>query len=351
MKAAVLEGRGALAYRDVPTPEPGPGEVLLRVRASSVCGSDIHRFVRGHRTYPIILGHEAAGVITAAGPGADPSLVGRHAALIPLVPDHVCPECLAGGFSACGSYSFIGSRRAGAFAQYVALPAVNALVVPDHLPFEAAALIEPSTVARHMLDLGDFTAGQAAVVFGAGSIGLMLVQWLRILGARLIVASDVVEANLDAARALGAHVALNPTRDDVPAEVRRLAPAGVDLALEAAGSPAALAQAIEVARPRGRVVLGGNQPADASLPMSFIENVMRRELRLSGCFMSYSAPWPGHEWTDGLAAVLDGGLDMAAMISHRAPLGDAPAIFEAIGEHRLVHRKIMLDPFAGTADA
>lgn len=351
MKAAVLEGRGALAYRDVPTPEPGPGEVLLRVRASAVCGSDIHRFVRGHRTYPMILGHEAAGVITAAGPGADPGLVGRHAALVPLVPDHTCPECLAGRFSACGSYTFIGSRRAGAFAEYVAVPSENAFLVPDEMPFEAAALIEPSTVARHMLDLGSFVAGQSAVVFGAGSIGLMLVQWLRILGASLVVASDVVDANLDVARSLGAHVALNPTRDDVPAAVRQLLPAGVDLALEAAGSPAALAQTIEVARPRGSVVLGGNQPADASLPMTFVESLMRRELRLSGCFMSYSAPWPGHEWRDGLAAVLDGGLDMAAMISHRAPLGDAPDIFEAIGERRLAHRKIVFDPWPGSADA
>lgn len=351
MKAAVLEGRGALAYRDVPTPEPGPGEVLLQVRASAVCGSDIHRFVRGHRTYPMILGHEAAGVITAAGPGADPGLVGRHAALVPLVPDHTCPECLAGRFSACGSYTFIGSRRAGAFAEYVAVPSENAFLVPDEMPFEAAALIEPSTVARHMLDLGSFVAGQSAVVFGAGSIGLMLVQWLRILGASLVVASDVVDANLDVARSLGAHVALNPTRDDVPAAVRQLLPAGVDLALEAAGSPAALAQTIEVARPRGSVVLGGNQPADASLPMTFVESLMRRELRLSGCFMSYSAPWPGHEWRDGLAAVLDGGLDMAAMISHRAPLGDAPDIFEAIGERRLAHRKIVFDPWPGSADA
>lgn len=351
MKAAVLEGRGALALRDVATPEPGPAEVLLRVRAAAVCGSDIHRFVRGHRLYPIILGHEAAGVITAVGPGAEAALIGRHAALVPLVPDRACPECLAGRFSACASYSFIGSRRSGAFAEYVALPAANVLVVPDGVTFEAAALIEPSTVARHMLDLGDFVPGQSAVVFGAGSIGLMLVQWLRILGASLVVASDVVDANLDAARALGAQVTLNPTRDDVPAEVRRLVPAGVDLALEAAGSPAALSQTIEVTRPRGRVVLGGNQPADASLPMTFVEDLMRRELRLSGCFMSYSAPWPGHEWLDGLAAVVDGSLDMAAMISHLIPLAEAPAIFEAIADHGLVHRKIVFDPSLRAADA
>lgn len=346
MKAAVLEDKGVLAYREVPTPEAGPGDVLLQIRASAVCGSDIHRFLRGHRTYPMILGHEAAGVITAVGEGVVADLLGRRAALIPLVPCHACEQCLAGRFSACGSYSFVGSRRPGAFAQLVALPAANVMLVPDDLPFESAALIEPSTVARHMLDLGGFSRGNSAIVLGAGSIGLMLVQWLRVLGADPIIATDVVDANLAAARALGAHVTLNPTRDAVTDEVRRLTGAGVDLTLEASGSPAALAQTIEVTRPRGAIVLGGNQPPDATLPMTFIESLMRRELRLTGCFMSYSAPWPGHEWTDGLAAVMDGGLDMPAMISHRAPLSEAPAVFAEIEAHRLVHRKIIFDPTA-----
>ena len=344
MKAAVLEDRGVLAYRDVPDPEPAAGEVLLDVRASAVCGSDIHRFLRGHRTYPMILGHEAAGVITAVGDGTDPGLVGRRAALVPLVPCHDCGECQVGRFSACSQYSFIGSRRAGAFAERVVVPARNVLLVPDDLAFESAALIEPSTVARHMLDLGGFRRGQSAVVLGAGSIGLMLVQWLRVLGADPIIATDVTDANLEAAHVLGAGATLNPTRDDVVAGIRQLCAAGVDLALEAAGSPAALVQAIEATRPRGAVVLGGNQPPDASLPMTIVESLMRKELTVTGCFMSYSAPWPGHEWTDGLAAVLDGGLDMTAMISHRASLSDAPRLFAEIEAHRLVHRKIVFDP-------
>ena len=346
MKAAVLEDKGVLVHREVPPPEAGPGDVLLQVHASAVCGSDIHRFLRGHRTYPMILGHEAAGVITAVGEGVVADLLGRRAALIPLVPCHACEQCLAGHFSACGTYSFVGSRRAGAFAELVAVPAANVMLVPDDLPFESAALIEPSTVARHMLDLGGFSRGSSAIVLGAGSIGLMLVQWLRVLGADPIIATDVADANLEVARALGAHLALNPIRDAVGDEVRRLTGAGVDLALEASGSPAALAQTIEVTRPRGAIVLGGNQPPDATLPMTFIESLMRRELRLTGCFMSYSGPWPGHEWTDGLAAVMDGGLDMPAMISHRAPLSEAPAVFAEIAAHRLVHRKIIFDPTA-----
>jgi L-iditol 2-dehydrogenase len=346
VKAAILESQGVLAYRDVATPEPAPGEVLLQVRASSVCGSDIHRFERGHHTLPLILGHEAAGVIVGVGQDADPALLGRHAALVPLVPDHTCEQCRAGRFSACGSYSFVGSRRPGAYAELVAVPAANVLLVPDDLPFEQAALIEPATVARHILDLGGFVAGQSAIVLGAGSIGLMLVQWLRILGARTIIATDVADRNLEAARALGADMTLNPVRDAVVDEVRRLTGAGVDVTLEASGSPAALALVVDVTRPRGSVVLGGNQPPEASLPMTFIEALMRRELRLTGCFMSYSQPWPGHEWTDTLAAVLDGGLDMPAMISHRAPLSTAPALFAEIGAHRLVHRKIVFDPTA-----
>jgi len=344
MRAAVLEGERELAYREVPEPVPTEGEVLLEVRASAVCGSDIHRFVRGHRTYPMILGHEAAGIVSAIGPGVDAGLLGRHAALVPLVPCHACAQCRAGRFSACATYSFIGSRRDGAFAELVAVPARNLLLVPDDVPFEAAALIEPSSVARHMLDVGRFTSGDSAVVFGAGSMGLMLVQWLRILGARLIIVTDILAGNLEAARTLGANVTLDPARDDVPAEVLRLTGGGADRVLEASGSPAALAQTIEVARPRATIVLGGNQPPDASLPMAFLEALMRKELTLAGSFMSYSAPWPGHEWTDSLASILDGDLDTAGMISHRVPLCEAPDIFAAIAAGRLSHRKIVFDP-------
>jgi L-iditol 2-dehydrogenase len=346
MRALALEDRLRIAVVEVREPEPGPRDVLLEVNAAAVCGSDVHRFLRGHREYPMILGHEAAGVIAKVGADMDAALVGRRAAVVPLVPDHTCDQCRAGRFSACTSYSFLGSRRPGSFAERLALPASNVLPVPDSMSFEAAALIEPATVARHTLDLGRFERGQTALVLGAGSIGLMLVQWLRVLGASLIVATDVSDANLEAARALGAHLTLNPTRDAVAAEVLARTGAGVDCTVEASGSPAALASVVEVTRPRGSVVLAGNQPPDASLPMAFVEQLMRRELSLAGSFMSYSAPWPGHEWTDSLAAALDGGLDMAAMVSHRLPLSEAPAVFGEIAAHRFTHRKIVFDPRA-----
>jgi L-iditol 2-dehydrogenase len=344
MKAAVLENKGVLTYGEVPTPTPGRGNVLLQMQAASICGSDISRFAKGHRLYPLILGHEVAGVISAVGEGVSESLIGKHAATIPLVPCFECEECLRGYYSACHRYSFIGSRQAGGFADYVEIPERNALLVPDDLPFEAAALIEPSTVARHILDLGNFQAGQSAIVLGGGSIGLMVVQWLRILKASLIICTDVSEENLAIARRVGAHVTLNPKAVDVVAEVKKLAGDGVDLAVEAAGVPQTLLQTIQVTRPRGSVVFGGNQPLDTALPMAFIEDTMRKELRLNGCFMSYSAPFPGHEWTETVQAIRSGELDIEAMISHHYPLSAAPEVFEQIVAHQLPHQKIILLP-------
>jgi len=344
MKATVLENKAVLTYKDVPTPEPGPGHVRLKVKAISICGSDIKRYVDGHRMYPLILGHENSGVIDRVGEGVSESYIGKHAAIIPLVPCFECEQCQRGYYSACHSYSFIGSRQSGGFAEFVDLPERNDLILPDALSFEHAALIEPSTVARHMLDLGDFKSRQTAIVLGAGSIGLMAVQWLRILGAKLIIVTDILEDNLQIASRLGAHVTLNPSKVDVIKEVQRLVGDGADLVLEATGVPQVLEQTLSITRPRGRVVLAGNQPLDRSLPLTFIENMMRREIGLIGCFMSYSAPFPGHEWTETIAALLNGSLDMDTMISHRYPLSKAPDVFERIGAHELAHQKIILNP-------
>ncbi len=346
MKAAVLENKGVLTYKEVPTPEPGPGHVRLKVEAISICGSDIKRYVDGHRMYPLILGHENSGVIDRVGDGVSESYLGKRAAIIPLVPCFECEECQRGFYSACHNYSFIGSRQSGGFAEFVDLPERNVLVLPEELPFEHAALIEPSTVARHMLALGDFQCGQTAVVLGAGSIGLMIVQWLRILGAEKIVVTDILEENLQIASKVGAHITLDPSKVDVTKEVRKLLGDGADLTLEATGVPQVLEQTLPITRPRGRVVLAGNQPLDKSLPLTFIETMMRREISLIGCFMSYSAPFPGHEWTETVAALLNRGLDMDTLISHRFPLSQAPEIFEKIGAHQLAHQKIILKPEA-----
>jgi L-iditol 2-dehydrogenase len=347
MKAVVLEARRVIAYKDVPTPEPSPGHVRLKTKANSICGSDIKRYLDGHRTYPLILGHETSGIIDRVGDGVSKDHLGKHAAIIPLVPCLVCEECRRGYYSACHSYSFIGSRQSGGLAEFVDLPEQNVLILPDDLPFEHAALIEPATVARHMLALGDFRSGQTAIVLGAGSIGLLLVQWLRILRAEQIIVTDILEDKLRIASKVGAQATLNPSQVDVAREVQKLVSDGADLTLEATGVPQVLEQSLSLTRPRGKIVLAGNQPLDKSLPLTFVETLIRREISLIGCFMSYSAPFPGHEWTETLAALLSGSLDMDTLISHRFPISRAPEVFEGIGTHHLAHQKIILTPDEG----
>jgi L-iditol 2-dehydrogenase len=348
MKAVVLEDRRVIAYKDVPTPEPGPDHLRLKIKAISICGSDIKRYLDGHRTYPLILGHESSGIIDRVGDGVSEDHLGKHAAIIPLVPCFECEECRRGYYSACHSYSFIGSRQSGGLAEFVDLPEKNVLILPDDLPFEHAALIEPATVARHMLALGDFRSGQTAIVLGAGSIGLLLVQWLRILGAEQIIVTDILEDKLRIASKVGAQVTLNPSQADVAKVVQKLVSDGADLTLEATGVPQVLEQSLSLTRPRGKIVLAGNQPLDKSLPLTFIETLIRREISLIGCFMSYSAPFPGQEWTETLAALSSGSLDMDTLISHRFPLSEAPEVFERIGTHHLAHQKIILTPDEGT---
>lgn len=344
MKAAVMEGLQQIACREVEKPAPGQGEVLLKVRAASICGSDVSRVLKGHRMYPLILGHEISGEVVELGPGTDPNLMGLRASMIPLIPDMTCPYCQQGLYSSCSHYSFLGSRQNGGFAEYVAMPAMNLLPLPDDVDFEAGALIEPATVALHAMERGHFAPGQTVAVLGAGSVGLMAVQWLRILGAAKIIVSDVVDENLEYARQLGAHLTLNARRDDVVSRILEETGGGADLCLELAGSPQTLAQSIHAVRARGAAVLNGNQPKDASFPAELMETITRKEMGVFGTWMSYSAPFPGHEWTQAAAAMQSGSLRAAEVISHRFPLCEVEDVFRGIANRSFPYRKIMLIP-------
>lgn len=345
MKAVVLEAQQRMVYQDLPRPEPAADEVLLEVKAVSICGSDVKRYISGHHTYPMVLGHECAGVVVEVGADVDPALVGEHAALIPLVPCMTCPQCRRGLYSACPQYRFIGSRGwYGGFAEYVAAPARGIIPVPRDVPFEAAALIEPSTVALHAMDIGRFAKGQSVAVLGAGNIGLMAIQWARILGASHIISIDVQDDKLQYATKFGATTVLNPQRDDVRARVLELTGDGVDLAHEMAGVPQTFETALAITRPRGSIVLTGNQPKDATFPARLLEDITRKEVGVFGTWMSYSAPFPGHEWDDSIAAFLNGSLNTADLISHRFPLSATEQVFEQIRQGQLAYRKIMLLP-------
>jgi threonine dehydrogenase-like Zn-dependent dehydrogenase len=329
MKALVLQGKESITYQSLPDPIPQTGEVVLRVSACAVCGSDRIRYLRGHHTLPVVLGHEFSGRVIAVGTGVDPDWQGRRAAAAPLVPCYECEFCLEGRYSACRQYTFIGSSRQGGMAEMVAVPAQNLVAINEDVNDINAALMEPVTVGIHALSLGAFHPGKTVAVLGAGSIGLLLIHWLKYRKAAAIFATDLVKSRLAQARALGADLALMAGAEALQ-EIQSAVPGGVDLVVETAGSPHAIQHAIEILKPGGDLVLVGNQPPDRTLPLSLIEKVMRKEGVLHGSFMSFSAPFPGREWFLARNALNSGGVSPEQVVTEKLPLSEGEAYFKRL---------------------
>lgn len=343
MNAVVLEAPQQIVYKQIPTPQLDAGWVLLKVGAVSICGSDVLRVWHGHaRVLPIVLGHECAGTVVKVGEGVDEALMGRRFALVPLIPNMDSPISKMGFYSSSPGYSFIGSRINGGFAEYVAVPAANIIELPADVPMDIGALIEPSTVAYHALNRGGGVKGKSVAVFGVGSIGLLTIQMAKALGAARIIAVDIADHQLEAARQFGAHDTVNARSSEASESIMAMTEYGVDLSVEVAGVPATLMQAILSTRAGGDVVLVGNQPVSQTISLDFFEQLMRRQLNMHGSWMSYSAPFPGMEWQGTLDMMQDGRLKLEDMITHRISLAELPGIFEQIHRSELTYRKIMI---------
>jgi len=282
MRALRLHGPGILRLEDVERPEPGPGEELVRVTAVGICGSDLHWLARSGigdavLSRPLILGHEAAGVIDS-GPRA-----GQRVAIDPAIPCDACEQCLAGHQHFCPTLRFAGHGTTdGALRELVAWPSRRLVPVPDGLGDVDAAMLEPLGVALHAVGLADVRPGTRVGVFGCGPIGLFIIALARISGATTIVATDVLPHRLDAAIAAGATaaslVAGGSERDDLLA---RTAGRGVEAAFEAAGEDDALETAMVLAAPAATVVIVGIPSVDST---RFTASVARRKgltIRLS----------------------------------------------------------------------
>lgn len=348
MRALVLHGVGDLRLEEVGRPEPGPGEVLVRVAYCGVCGSDIPRiFVKGTYRFPLICGHEFAGTIEQCGEGVNEYRPGDRVAVFPLLWCGRCPACERGAYVMCSDYDYYGSRRDGAFAEFVAVPTRNLLKVPEGVSLQAAAMTEPAAVALHAVRrAGGALVGQTAAIFGAGPIGLLAAQWARRIGAHQVILFDLVAEKLAMARRLGFELVFDPTAS-APAEVvgRLTAGQGAELCIEAAGVPATLLQAIAAARAGGRVVLLGNPSADVTLPASLLSQAMRRELDLLGVWNSCFSPAGNNDdWHAVLTAAARGRVELEPLVTHRVPLEEAPAALAMMRDRTRFFAKVLVKP-------
>lgn len=344
MKACVLHGIGDIRCEERPTPTPGEGEVLVRVRACGVCGSDIPRvFVKGTYRFPTIPGHEFAGTVEAVGFGTDPSWVNRRVAVFPLIPCMQCDACRAQRYAQCADYGYLGSRSDGAFAEYVCAPAWNLLPLPDNVSHEEGALAEPAAVARHAARLGNIQPNDTVLIFGAGPIGLLVAQWVADSGARNVLLVDIDDARLEFARGLGFNT-FNSQLGDVSDWVKGFAANGADVVIEATGVSPVFEQVMAEARPFGTVVLLGNPSGPMQLTQAGYWHILRKELTVKGSWNSIYKGASDDDWVAALDAIASRHLNARALISHKVALDQLPATLDALRDHTAFFCKVLCTP-------
>ena len=346
MKAGVVHAREDIRFEDIEKPVPKAGQVLIKVKYTGICGSDVPR-VNGDAChfYPNVLGHEFSGVIEEVGEGVTSLKTGDRVAGVPLVPCLECEDCQKGNYSLCKHYSFIGSREFGSFAEYVVVPEKNAVKFEDEGSFEQGAFFEPATVALHGLKRVPYQGGKTVAILGGGTIGLFTMQWAKIFGAKKVVVFDINDARLDLAKKLGADEGINTLADDFMQVAMDMTEGrGFDYIYETAGNTITMKMAFELAANKANVCFIGTPTKEISFSVKEWENMNRKEFTLTGSWMSYSAPFPGEEWALTAHYFKTGELKFdESLIFKKVPLKDIASAFEMYKTQGTVKGKLLID--------
>ena len=340
MKAARLHAIGDLRCDEVESPVPHGEEVLVRVGACGICGSDLPRvFEHGSSNgkYPLTIGHEFAGEVVQVGEQADPALIGVRAAIFPLIPCRKCDPCVTGNYAMCEDYDYLGSRCDGGFAEYCLVPSAWHLIPSEKASMEELSMTEPACVAQHAVRRANVTAGQTVVIFGAGPIGILAARWVKIFGAEPILV-DISPEKVAFAREKGFRV-VNSREENVIEAVKkynggRLA----DAAIEGTGAGVVLSSCIECVRAKGTIALLGNPAGETKIPQKLHSMMLRKEVDVHGVWNSSRAPYPVNEWKFTVRMMDEGVLKTADLITDRLSLEELP---QAMAEIKSGTRKIV----------
>jgi L-iditol 2-dehydrogenase len=342
MKALLLSEYNHLEITDYPVPQPGANEILVRVAACGICGSDVHGYdgSSGRRIPPIVMGHEAAGTIAALGGAVTKFSLNDRVTFDSTISCGVCDYCRRGQVNLCDKREVLGVscgdyRRHGAFAEYVTVPARIVYQLPDSISFTEAALLEAVAVAVHAVSLADVVPNNTALVVGAGTIGLLCLQAFRAAGCSRVYISDIDETRLAAARTLGATSTFTAV-PDLHEQLKCLTNGqGVDIVVEAVGLRQAVATAIDAVRKGGTVVLVGNVSPEVVLPL---QKVVTRQIRLQGSCASSG------EYPRSIELMASGAINVKPLITAIAPLEEGPDWFKRLHAREPGLTKVVLTP-------
>lgn len=347
MKALVLQANQQLVYREdypVPAAPDSRPAALIRVAACGICGSDLPRAFGGKAYfYPLVMGHEFSGVVEEPVANGQFSR-GDRVTIFPLIPKNIDsdPACQTGDYAQAREYDYYGSRRDGAFSEYLRVPEWNLIKVPDHVNLLHASMTEPAGVALHGVRKMRVQAGDDAAVFGAGPVGNLAAQWLRISGCARVFIVDVEPRKLKLAEEMG-FIAINARQGD---PVRQILDAtggqGVQRSIEACGLPLTFLQATQVAGRFGEVVFMGNIAGEFKIGEKDFSNILRRELSIYGTWNSKVAPAGTDDWRTVLKH-LDRDLIVAPLISDKLPLSEGVTIFDDLNRRTNYHNKVIFN--------
>lgn len=345
MKAAVVCANEDVQYLDYENPTPGPDEVKVKVKVSGICGSDIPRVLHnGVHFYPIVLGHEFSGDVVEVGNQVKKIKVGDKVSGAPLLPCMKCEDCQKGNYSLCKHYSFIGSRRQGSNADYVVLPEQNVVVFDKSISYEQGAMFEPSAVALHGLLQNNYQGGQDVAILGGGTIGIFVMQWAKIFGAKKVVVFDISKERLEFARHLGADEVVNTAEEQYMEQAMEITGnKGYGYVYETAGQPSTMYMAFELAANKAHVCFVGTPHVDLTFTPAMWENMNRKEFKLTGSWMSYSAPFPGKEWELTAHYFATGQLKFdPGFLYKKMPMSQTQEAFQMFKTPGLVKGKVLL---------
>lgn len=350
MRSLKLYGKQDIRFED--TEEPvikNADDVIIRVKAVGICGSDISRFNKlGPYVEGIIFGHEFSGEVVEVGPKVESIKVGDRVAGCPAFYCGECESCQKGELARCEKLHVMGAYHPGAYAEYAKLPEENVVPIPDNVDFDTAAMVEPSSVVVHGFYRTNIQPGADVAILGCGNIGLLAVQWAKVFGAKTVYAIDIDDTKLAIAKEAGADVVINSRNKAAHEQIKELnGGQGVDLAIESAGSPITSAQVFALPKKGGQVVFMGIPYADINVERFYFERIVRNELTVLGSWNAISAPFPGKEWTTSLHYMSTGQIDVKPIISHRLQLRQGPETFKKIINREEPFGKVLFYPELG----
>ena len=324
MDAYVLHGIDDLRHEQADMPDLLPGWALIEVMAAGICGSDIPRiFEKGTYHFPTIPGHEFAGVVRSVGQSEDGEWMDKRVGVFPLIPCRECENCRSEHYEMCDHYDYIGSRRDGGFAEYVAVPVWNLIELPDTVSFSEAAMLEPMAVALHAIRKLSSEQVKSLVIFGAGPIGLLAGQWARLYGIQKICFVANKPGQVQLAYDLGfPNACLQSEVNTLEWLCDQNGGKPVDAAIEGTGRGEVLEQCILSVKGQGTIVTLGNPNSDVYISRDTYWKILRRQLHIKGTWNSRFSTSVENDWQEAVDMLAEGRIDVMSLATHNYPFDE-----------------------------